>query len=200
MEVRFAYDGDAFYIGARMWARNAREIQAPLGRRDTSDQAEHILIALDTFLDRRTSIVLGVTASGVRLDRYHATDSEETFDAGFDPVWGARAAIDGDGWTAELWIPFTQLRFNPQDDPDLGPQHPALPPELNEEDTWVLIPRTVRAWARASATCSGIADVRPPRRIELLPYVAAAPRSTASATAPTRSTMARICSTRAART
>ena len=75
MEVRFAYDGGAFYVGARMWARNATEIQAPLGRRDNTDQAEHILIALDTFLDRRTSVVLGVTASGVRLDRYHATDS-----------------------------------------------------------------------------------------------------------------------------
>ena len=60
MEVRFAYDGGAFYVGARMWARNVRGIQAPLGRRDVSDQAEYILIALDTFLDRRTAFVLGV--------------------------------------------------------------------------------------------------------------------------------------------
>ena len=129
MEVRFAYDGTAFYVGARMWARNAREIQAPLGRRDNTDQAEHILIALDTFLDRRTSVVLGVTAAGVRLDRYHGTDNEDSFDAGFDLVWGTRTSIDSEGWTAEIWIPFTQLRFNPGGRPHLGPQRAAVPPD-----------------------------------------------------------------------
>lgn len=172
MEVRFAFDGAAFYVGARMWARNEPVIQAPLGRRDVTDQAEHILIALDTFLDRRTSIVLGVTASGVRLDRYHATDTEETFDAGYDLVWVARTSIDDQGWTAEMWIPFTQLRFNPQDALTWGLNIQRFRPSLNEEDAWVLIPRTVRAWASRFGELEGISDVRPARRIELLPYVA----------------------------
>jgi hypothetical protein len=173
MEVRFAYDGSAFYVGARMWARNAKEIQAPLGRRDNTDQAEHIVIALDTFLDRRTSVVLGVTAAGVRLDRYHGTDTEETFDAGFDLVWGTRTSIDSDGWSAEIWIPFTQLRFNPEDDLTWGLNVQRFRPSINEEDTWVLIPRTVRAWASRFGELQGVSDVRPARRIELLPYVAA---------------------------
>ena len=173
MEVRFAYDGDAFYVGARMWARNAKEIQAPLGRRDNTDQAEHILIALDTFLDRRTSVVLGVTAAGVRLDRYHGTDNEDSFDAGFDLVWGTRTSIDSEGWTAEIWIPFTQLRFNPEDDLTWGLNVQRFRPTINEEDTWVLIPRTVRAWASRFGELQGVSDVRPARRIELLPYVAA---------------------------
>jgi len=174
MEVRFAYDGSAFYVGARMWARNARDIQAPLGRRDVSDQAEHILIALDTFLDRRTSIVLGVTASGVRLDRYHGTDNEDSSDSGYDLVWVARTSIDGEGWSAELWIPFTQLRFNPEDDLTWGLNVQRFRPTINEEDTWVLIPRTVRAWASRFGDLHGVSDVAPARRIELLPYIAEA--------------------------
>jgi hypothetical protein len=174
MEVRFAYDGSALYVGARMWARNAPEIQAPLGRRDVSDQAEHILIALDTFLDRRTSVVLGVTASGVRLDRYHATDNEESFDTGYDLVWSARTSIDVEGWSAELWIPFTQLRFNPEDDLTWGLNIQRFRPTLNEEDTWVLIPRTVRAWSSRFGDLQGVSDVAPARRIELLPYIAEA--------------------------
>lgn len=174
MEVRFAYDGRAFYVGARMWARNATLIQAPLGRRDVADQAEHILIALDTFLDRRTSVVLGVTAAGVRLDRFHSTDNEDSFDAGYDLVWGARTAIDDQGWTAELWIPFTQLRFNPENALTWGLNVQRFRPTINEEDTWVLIPRTVRAWASRFGNLDGVSDVRPARRIELLPYVAGA--------------------------
>jgi len=173
MEVRFAYDDGAFYVGARMWARNAKEIQAPLGRRDNTDQAEHILVSLDTFLDRRTSVVLGVTAGGVRLDRFHGTDNEDSFDTTFDLVWVARTSIDGEGWTAEIWIPFTQLRFNPEDALTWGLNVQRFRPSINEEDTWVLIPRTVRAWSSRFGDLEGVSDVRPARRIELLPYVAA---------------------------
>lgn len=172
MEVRFAYDDGAFYVGARMWARNAREIQAPLGRRDNTDQAEHILIALDTFLDRRTSVVLGVTAAGVRVDRFHGTDDEDRFDTTYDLVWGARTSIDDSGWSVEIWIPFTQLRFNPEDALTWGLNVQRFRPSINEEDTWVLIPRTVRAWSSRFGDLQGVSDVRPARRIELLPYVA----------------------------
>jgi hypothetical protein len=38
MEVRFAYDDTALYVGARMYSSGP--IQAPLGRRDNGDQAE----------------------------------------------------------------------------------------------------------------------------------------------------------------
>ena len=88
MDVRIVYDDDVLYVGARMFSKDGR-IQAPLGRRDNIDQAEHILVSFDTFLDRRTAVVFGVTAAGVRIDRYHSTDQEDSFDSGFDPVWRA---------------------------------------------------------------------------------------------------------------
>jgi hypothetical protein len=174
MEVRFAYDDRAFYVGARMFSRNARGIQAPLGRRDIVDQAERLLVSLDTFLDRRTSVVLGVTAAGVRLDRFHATDTEETFDATYDLVWDAATTIDEDGWAMELWIPFAQLRFNPESDLTWGLNVQRFRPSINEEDTWVLIPRTMRAWSSRFGDLQGVSDVKATRRIELLPYVAGA--------------------------
>jgi hypothetical protein len=171
MDVRIAYDDDALYVGARMESKDGR-IQAPLGRRDGIDQAEHILVSFDTFLDRRTAVVFGVTASGVRIDRYHSSDNEDSFDAGFDPVWRAETSIGGDQWTAELWIPFSQLRFNPGTEQTWGLNLFRFRPTLDEEDYWILIPRTVRAWASRFGDVSGINGVVPPRRIEALPYVA----------------------------
>jgi hypothetical protein len=174
MEVRFAYDDNALYVGARMFSREQRAIQAPLGRRDNASQAEHILISLDTFLDRRTAVVFGVTAAGVRLDRFHASDNETSFDAGFDPVWDAQTSIGPDGWTAELWIPFSQLRFNPNTDQVWGLNVQRFRPTLDEEDFWVVIPRTERAWSSRFGELHGIADVPPSRRLEILPYIAGA--------------------------
>jgi len=171
MEVRLLYDDDVLYVGARMFSQDGR-IQAPLGRRDSTDQAEHILVSFDTFLDRRTAVVFGVTASGVRLDRYHSSDNEDSFDAGFDPVWRAETQVSADQWTAELWIPFSQLRFNPQAVQTWGLNLFRFRPTLDEEDYWIVIPRTVRAWSSRFGELSGIADLVPPRRIEALPYVA----------------------------
>ena len=171
MDVRIAYDDDVLYVGARMFSKDGR-IQAPLGRRDNDDQAEHILVSFDTFLDRRTAFVFGVTAAGVRIDRFHSTDQEESFDAGFDPVWRAETSVGGDQWSAELWIPFSQLRFNPRTDQRWGLNLYRFRPTLDEADYWILIPRTVRAWASRFGEVSGINGVVPPRRIEALPYIA----------------------------
>ena len=171
MDVRLVYDDSVLYVGARMQSRDGR-IQAPLGRRDNTDQAEHILVSFDTFLDRRTAVVFGVTASGVRIDRYHSSDQEESFDSGFDPVWRAETSVAGDQWTAELWIPFSQLRFNPRTDQTWGLNIHRFRPTLDEADYWILIPRTVRAWSSRFGDLSGINGIIPPRRIEALPYIA----------------------------
>ena len=61
MEVRFAYDDRALYVGARMYSTDP--IRSPLGRRDDGDQAEHLIVSLDPYLDRRTASTFGVTAA-----------------------------------------------------------------------------------------------------------------------------------------
>jgi hypothetical protein len=170
MEVRFAYDDTALYIGARMYSRDG--VRAPLGRRDEGDQAERLLVSLDTYLDRRTAATFGVTAAGVRVDHYYATDSESDGDSGFNPVWQARAFIDGQGWTAELWIPFTQLRFTGRDLQVWGLNIQRIVPARNEEVFWALVPRTEERWASLFGELRGLDGIRPSRRFELLPYVA----------------------------
>ena len=174
-EIRFVFDDTALYIGARL-AGTRHRIQAPMTRRDDADQAEHLLIDLDTYLDRRTSYTFGVTASGVRIDRYHASDNEGDYDSNFDPVWQARTHLDADGWTAELWLPFSQLRFNARDELVWGLNVTRWIPSIEERDYWVAIPRTERAWSSRFGELRGVTSVRAPRRLEFLPYVASSSR------------------------
>jgi hypothetical protein len=169
LEVRFAYDDRALYVGARMFS--AEPIQAPMGRRDNVDQAEHLLISLDSYLDRLTASTFGVTATGVRLDHYHPSDTEFNTVSEFDPVWRANAAIIDDGWTAEFWIPFSQLRFNDRSPQIWGLNVRRWIPSRNEEVYWVLVPRTDRGWASRFGELTGIDGLRPSRRLELVPYV-----------------------------
>jgi hypothetical protein len=170
MQVRFVYDNDAVYVGARM--DSAAPVRTSLGRRDSNDQAEHLLVSLDTYFDRRTSYMFGVTAAGVRIDRYYASDDENAGDDGFSPVWQARVSVDAGGWTAELRIPFSQLRFNDRDRMVWGLNVQRIVPARNEEVYWVLIPRTESRWASLFGELHGLAGVPSRRRLELLPYVA----------------------------
>lgn len=177
MEVRFVYDETSLYVGARMHGRPGT-IQAPMSRRDDVEQAEYLQIELDTFLDRRTAYMFGVTASGVRQDHYHPSDNETDIDEQFDPVWAAKTHIDETGWTAELWIPFSQLRFNDTRERVWGLNIRRYRPQLNEQDYWVVIGRTRRGWASRFGDLRGIDDLRPKQRLEVMPYVAASSRVT----------------------
>ena len=170
MEVRFAYDDGALYVGARMFS--ATPIQSPLGRRDEGEQAEHLVVWLDTYLNRRTASTFGVTAAGVRLDRYYPQDNDWPSDPGFDPVWEARTTSDDAGWSAELWIPFSQLRFADLDAQVWGLNVQRWIPSRNEDVYWSLVPRTEERWTSLFGDLHGIDGIRPSRRLELLPYVA----------------------------
>ncbi len=178
-EVRFLYDDHALYVGVRMYKADPGSIQAPLTRRDEAAQAEHIWIFLDSWLDRRTAHGFGVTAAGTRLDRYYRADDEEAWDAAFDPVWEARVAHDSLGWTAELRIPFNQLRFTAQTAQTWGLNLSRMNPVNREQVFWVAVPSDERGWASRFGTLTGIEGIAPSRRLEVRPYLAAAARVTA---------------------
>lgn len=177
MEIRFVYDDTALWVGARM--ESARGVvQAPMSRRDDGEQAEYLQIELDTYLDRRTAYMFGVTASGVRLDHYHPSDNEGDTDSQFDPVWQAKTVVDERGWSAELWLPFSQLRFTNSPERVWGLNVKRWRPTLNEEDYWVVVRRTERGWASRFGDLRGIQGVEPRRRLEVLPYISGSSRRT----------------------
>lgn len=172
IEVRFAFDDHALWVAARMEVKD-REVQAPLTRRDNVSKAEHLWISLDTYHDKRTAYSFGVSASGVRLDFVHRSDSEWDRDSGFNPVWQARTHRDKNGWTAELKIPFSQLRFNASETQVWGLNIDRWIPSRNEDVFWIPIPKDETGWSSRMGELHGISGIKPSRRLEVMPYAAA---------------------------
>ncbi|QSQ22839.1 carbohydrate binding family 9 domain-containing protein [Pyxidicoccus parkwayensis] len=171
-EVAFVYDGDALYVGARMFSDSPADIETVMTRRDESGVAERLILSFDTWNDRRTAYSFAVTAAGQRVDWFHPVDSEYERDFSFNPVWEARTRLTGEGWVAELRIPFSQLRFNDGDEQVWGLNLNRYIPRRNEDDFWVVVPRHVTGWSSWFGELTGVRGVRPSRRLELLPYVA----------------------------
>jgi hypothetical protein len=172
-EVRFLYDGAALWVGARMQSDDPSGIRSLVTRRDREGSSEQLLVSLDTYRDRRTAYSFGVTPAGVRIDYYHESDFERRRDYGYDPVWEVETAIDDEGWTAEIRIPFSQLRFSGDGEQVWGVNLVRRVPARNEEAYWVLVGRDETGWASRMGALTGIGDIRQSRGIELLPYVAA---------------------------
>jgi hypothetical protein len=178
-EVAFLFDDGVLYVGARMYA-NPDSVAAQSSRKDQDNgNAAMLRISLDTYHDRRTAYTFAVTAAGVRLDWYNSSDNEFNRDMTYDPVWQAKTRIDSLGWTAELAIPLSQLRFN-AGQPVWGLNVTRIIPNRNEHIYWSYIPRDENGWSSKFGALDGMDDLTPKRRVEFLPFVASEARITSS--------------------
>jgi hypothetical protein len=167
--VRLVYDATALYIGARLFDRDPIGIARQLARRDVSAPSDELRILLDTYHDRRTAFQFAVTAAGVRLDKVIGDDGGYE-DASWDPVWQAVTAVDSLGWTAEIRIPFSQLRFSPASQLVWGIQVVRWIQRKNELASYPFVPKTETGVASRFADLDGLRDIVARRRTELLPY------------------------------
>lgn len=172
-EVRIMYDDDALYVGARLRRPDPANIPVPVTRRDGSSNAELLVLSFDTYADRRTAYSFSISSGGVRGDYYHGQDSQSDRQYEYDPIWTARARVDSLGWTAEMRIPFSQLRFGARDR-SWGLEIQRAIPDQNMDLYWVMIPRAQdqSGWSSFFGELAGIEGIRTGRGVELVPYVA----------------------------
>ena len=113
--VRVIYDGSDLYLGILCRDREARAICATsMAHDDPGDEHstanDIVRILLDPFQDRRNAYVFFVNACGGRSE---GLASGEQYTLNWDGIWDARSRITGDGWSAEIRIPFKTISFKP---------------------------------------------------------------------------------------
>ncbi len=169
-EVRFAFDAAALYVGARMFDdRGAAGVQTRLVRRDGSANADYLEVIFDTYHDHIGRLFFTVNPSGVRSD---ANGLGGGGDDSWDPVWEVKTAIDSLGWTAEMRIPFSQLRFPTTADPQTwGLQIWRQENRLNELSQWAFWGLTEQGGPPRFGHLEGLVIRSAPGRAEFLPYM-----------------------------
>jgi len=168
-EVRVLYDDDALYVGARMYDRAPDSVMAQLARRDRIVSADRFIVFLDSYLDRRTGFFFGINAAGTLYDGtlYNDDWDSDTWDG----VWQGSAARDSLGWTTELRIPYSQLRFQRRKAHRWGINFKREIARRNERSYLVCTPSNGSGFVSRFVDLIGIEEVSPPPRLEVLPYV-----------------------------
>lgn len=170
-ELRIAYDNEALYVGARMLDREPKRIVRRLSRRDGSADADRIRIYLDPRHDHLTGVVFEVSAGNVQGDSAIFNDSWD--DRSWDGVWTSAVTLDNEGWTAEIRIPFSELRFPAAERQTWGINAERYIQRKNESDWLELVPKKESGLASRMAHLTGLDGLRRRRHLALLPYAVA---------------------------
>jgi hypothetical protein len=101
-----------FTLAARMYDKPDSVVKE-LVARDQIGNADFIGVVFDTFLDGQNGNGFFVTAAGVQFDAKYSLIGDE--DPNWNAVWESAVKIDDKGWTAEMKIPYSALRFSSKD-------------------------------------------------------------------------------------
>jgi hypothetical protein len=168
-EVRFLYDGDALYVGARMYEKNGpKDVVTRLVRRDGDFESDWFEVVIDAYHDHLGRAFFDVNPSGVKNDALGVGTSFP--DGSWDAIWEAGTKIDSLGWTAELRIPYSQLRFSRQEAQTWGLQVRRYMQRSHEYTQWSHWKKTEVGGPSRFGHLEGIRIGSVPKHLELLPY------------------------------
>jgi hypothetical protein len=112
--IKITYDNEYLYASARMYYQNPADIRAVGKKKDyASFSPDWFAITLDSFNDKENALVFGTNPNGARIDGTVKNDLLISSDVNFswNTFWDVKTVLADSGWTAEIRIPFSSLRF-----------------------------------------------------------------------------------------
>ena len=167
-EVIVLFDDEALYVGARLHDTAPEQIVSRLARRDREVNAERFTVFIDPHRDRRSGVYFGLNAAGTQYDGTLFNDHSK--DDSWDGVWAGKVSRNPQGWTAELRIPLSQLRWKDQIRPLWGMNFERVIARKNERDLLVFTPRRDTGFVSRFPALEGLGDLPAPARMEFMPY------------------------------
>ena len=169
-EIRVLFDDTAVYVGARMFDGEPGRIERRLSSRDSDPDADRVTVFLDPMRDKLTGAIFRVSAANVQQDAVLYNDS--WWDTTWDAVWQSQVSADEQGWSAEIRIPLSQLRFANSERQTWGINVERFVRRKNEYSWLEMVPKNENGNASRMLELTGLDGMHPRRNLELLPYVA----------------------------
>ena len=165
---KIIYDSKYLYIAVKALDNNPELIEQRLSRRD-GFAGDRVNVVIDSYHDKRTAFVFTTTAAGVKGEEI-ASQNGQSWDESWNPVWFTEAKVDENGWTAEMKIPLSQLRFGKSKEQVWGLNVIRNIFRLNERSMWQRIPNTQAGFISESGQLHGLVDLTPQKQLEIQPF------------------------------
>lgn len=162
------YDNSSVYFGIMMYDVNKDSIYKELGKRDDGEvNSDMIMIAINPFNDGINALGFMVTAAGVIIDVKY-TENDEDFS--WNAVWYSNVQMLDSGWSAEIKIPYSAIRFPKKNIQEWGLNIIRQVRRKRELSTWNFVDNKMNSVTNQYGMITGIENVKPPFRLSATPY------------------------------
>lgn len=167
-KFKIIYDAKYLYVAVRALDDEPDNIVKRLSRRD-GFEGDWVEINIDSYHDLRTGFSFTISAAGVKGDEF-ISNNGDNWDGSWNPIWYTKTNIDEKGWTAEMKIPLTQLRFSAADEQVWGLQVHRRFFRAEERSLWQRIPLDAPGWVSEFGELHGLKGLKPQKQLEIQPF------------------------------
>lgn len=192
-EVHFLYDDGGVYIGGYFHEKTRDSIAAELIGRDGFGNNDFVGIIFDTYQDKLNGFEYFVTPLGEQMDAKVAPNTNgNSEDFSWNAVWQSAAKIHADGWSFEMFIPYSAIRFGKKKMQDWGLNIVRRRQKSGQQLFWQPLDPNVNGFLTQEGTITGLENIKPPMRLQLSPYLSAYYNHDGTAAAGTQKTTTSI--------
>lgn len=170
-KFKIIYDESYLYVAFRCFDTEPEKIEQRLSRRD-GFSGDWVEINIDSYYDKRTSFSFTITAAGVKGDEL-VSENGDNWDSSWNPIWYAKTNTDAEGWTAEMKIPLSQIKFGSSKNQVWGLQSTRRFFREEERSLWQRVPRDAPGWVSEFGELHGLKNLTPQKQLEIQPYTVA---------------------------
>ena len=166
------YDDHYLYAGFRFEDPHPEQIRAPIGDHDAvPSSTDYAGVIVDSRDDGKTAQMFLANPNGVQYDAVTSDATGE--DSSPDFYWDAVGKITATGWTLEIRIPFSSLRYTQQARPEWGILlYRNYPRDRRYQIFSARLPRDVNCFICNSSKLTGLDQLPRDEHLVVAPYAA----------------------------
>ncbi len=169
--VYIMYNNEGIYIGGDLRESKKDSISSELIGRDGFGSNDFLGVVFDTYQDKLNAFEYFVTPLGEQMDaKVSPNNNGNSEDFSWNAVWQSAAKINDHGWTFEMFIPYSAIRFGNKKVQDWGFNIVRRRQKCGEQLFWQPIDPTKNGFLTQEGTLRGLQDLKPPLRLQFSPY------------------------------
>jgi hypothetical protein len=161
------YDDEGIYFGGFCYERTKDSIATELVGRDGFGTNDYMGLIFDTYYDKQNGFEYFITPLGEQWDAKMTNNGE---DFSWNAVWKSGAVIHNNGWSFEMFIPYSAIRFGKKDVQNWGLNITRRRRKTEQQYTWNPIDPNVNGFLTQEGLWTGISNIKPPLRLQFSPY------------------------------
>ena len=173
-QVYFVYNNEGIYVAGYVHEKNKDSIAAELTGRDGFGNNDFIGIVFDTYYDKLNGFEYFVTPLGEQMDaKVSPNTNGNNEDFSWNAVWESKSKLQADGWTFEMFIPYSAIRFGKKNVQDWGLNIIRRRQKSGQQLFWQSIDPNANGFLTQQGLFTGLEGIKPPMRLQFSPYFSA---------------------------